>query len=108
MDGMYAVFGFVIWRKDLLCYILFGKCFFSHRNRTGITNSVKTVDVIMPPMMTQAMLTRVSEPSDRLRAVGSMPTTMVMAVMKIGFNRTLPASTTASRGEMPSWIRVRV
>lgn len=62
----------------------------------------------MPPMMTQAMLTRVSEPSDRESAVGSIPTTMVRAVIKIGRKRTLPASITASKGAVPLCIRVSV
>ena len=71
-------------------------------------SSVKTVEVIMPPIMTQAMLTRVSEPSLMAKAVGSMPTTMVSAVIKMGFNLTLPASMIASFALLPPCIKVKV
>ena len=61
-----------------------------------------------PPMTTTAMLALVSEPAVMDRAVGSMPTTMVSVVMKIGRRRTLPASIMALRGSRPRSIRVSV
>ena len=74
----------------------------------GMINSVKTVDVKSPPIMTHAMLTLVSAPSVIDKAVGSIPTIIVMVVMKIGFKRTFPASMTASIADMPRSIRVSV
>lgn len=59
-------------------------------------------------MTTTAMLERVSEPAVMERAVGSIPTIMVMVVMKIGRNRVRPASMTALRGFMPRPIKVNV
>ena len=89
-------------------YIRLGNFSFNHRNSIGNTNSVNTVDVIIPPMITHAMLTRVSEPALSDSAVGSMPTTIVSAVIKIGFRRVLPASITAAFAVMPSCISVSV
>ena len=66
------------------------------------------VEVSNPPMMTQAMEERVSLPAVRERAVGSMPTIMVMVVIMMGLSLTLPASSTASMAVWPLSIRVRV
>ena len=74
----------------------------------GMTIRVKTVEVRRPPMMTQAMETRDSEPGVMARAMGVMPTIMVMVVMKMGLRRTRPASMTASRALWPLSIKVSV
>ena len=57
---------------------------------------VKIVEVKRPPINTQAIPTLVSEPSVIARAVGNIPTTMVMVVIKMGFSLVLPASIIAS------------
>ena len=81
---------------------------FKEEENNGDNEQRKTVDVRRPPMTTTAMLERVSEPAERERAVGSMPTTMVRVVMKIGRKRTRPASIMACRGGRPRSMRVRV
>ena len=67
-------------------------CFSKNKKIIGMTTNVKIVEDNKPPMITHAMLTRVSEPSVIAKAVGIMPTTIVSVVMNIGFNLTLPAS----------------
>ena len=46
-------------------------------------SKVNIVDVISPPIMTHAILERVSAPSAKASAVGSIPTIIVIVVMKI-------------------------
>ena len=78
------------------------------RKIIGMATKVKKVDEIKPPIITHAMLTRVSEPAVIAKAVGSMPTIMVNEVIKIGFNLVLPDSIIASRGLIPLSINVKV
>ena len=69
---------------------------------------VNTVDVSRPPIITQAIDTLVSEPAVIANAVGSIPAIIVIVVINIGFNLTLPASITASRALRPLSISVKV
>ena len=73
-----------------------------------MTNNVNTVEVNRPPIITQAMETRVSAPSVIASAIGSIPTIMVIVVMQMGFKRTQPASTMASKAVLPRSIKVKV
>ena len=45
----------------------------------GIISRVKMVEDSKPPIITQAILTLVSAPSDMARAVGSIPTIMAVS-----------------------------
>ena len=58
--------------------------------------------MIIPPITHTAMGARVSPPSEKARAIGSMPNTVAAAVIRIGRSRTRPASTSASSSFEPA------
>ena len=68
---------------------------------TGTTTSVRSVEVMTPPMIARPMGACCSAPSPRPSASGSMPKIIAVVVMRIGRSRIWPAASSASSRLMP-------
>ena len=62
----------------------------------GITNSVKMVEKIRPPITAIPMETRLSEPAPKASAIGRMPSTADKLVIRMGLKRAFAAPTMES------------
>ncbi|MNQ90995.1 hypothetical protein D3C85_1063580 [compost metagenome] len=69
---------------------------------TGTTIKVKNNELVNPPTITHAKPFFHSAPAPLARAIGSIPNTMAMVVIKIGRKRAWLASTSASLVSLPS------
>ena len=61
----------------------------------GTNTSERTVETMRPPITAMAMGARISAPSPRPSAIGTMPMIIAIAVMMTGRMRATPASTAA-------------
>ena len=73
----------------------------SNRYIAGTSNNVKSVENVSPLAMVMASGCNSSEPSPRPSASGSIPTTVVSVVIRIGRRRRRPASMSAWSTALP-------